>query len=368
MELISLLFLLIYASLILILIYGWNKPALKEPTGDIEVTVSIIVAFRNEQKHLPGLIHNLYQQDFPKEKFEIIFINDHSSDLSLQMIQKYDKQKRIQVLELSESFQGKKRAIAKGVAHAKGDLVLFTDADCSFSKNWIRSMVQAWQITKSKLILGPVCYKNPSGFAQHFFNLDFMSLTGSGAAMSNIGMPIMGNAANMLVERLAFPQNDKALLPSESSGDDVFLVHHLKKQAPQSVSFWKNPQCIVETDPPVNIKEFIHQRVRWASKSKKYRDIDSILVASVVFLFNFYLLIMALVLIFSRASLECLLILMAAKCFLDFTFFYPIARFYQHRKSLWFILPATLLYPFYIAYAAVAGWLGRFSWKDRRYP
>src|SRR6056297_2237402 len=208
MELISLLFLLIYASLILILIYGWNKPALKEPTGDIEVTVSIIVAFRNEQKHLPGLIHNMYQQDFSKEKFEIIFINDHSSDLSLQMIQKYDKQKRIQVLELSESFQGKKRAIAKGVAHAKGNLVLFTDADCSFSANWIRSMVQAWQITKSKLILGPVCYKNPSNFAQHLFNLEFMSLTGSGAAMSKIGRPIMGNAANMLIEKTAFPRNN----------------------------------------------------------------------------------------------------------------------------------------------------------------
>lgn len=368
MELISLFFLLIYSSLVLIMIYGWNKPAMKESPDNIKVTVSVIVAFRNEQKHFPGLIKNLYLQDYPQDQIEIIFINDHSSDLSLKMIQEHDKQHLVQVLELSKNQQGKKQAIAKGIAHAKGDLILLTDADCSFSASWIRSMVDAWKTTNSKLILGPVRYSSPKNIAQHLFNLDFMSLTGAGAALANAGQPIMGNAANLLVQRECFPKTGDALMPSESSGDDVFLIHHLKKQGASSISFLKDPGCIVDTESPMNIKEFIQQRIRWASKSKNYRDTQSILVAAVIFLFNSYLLIMPFFILFQGKSFLWLVLLLGTKSLLDFFFLYPIARFYGHQKSLLWLIPANLLYPFYIVFTAFRAWWGRFSWKDRQYP
>ena len=68
-----------------------------------------------------------------------------------------------------------------------------------------------------------------------------------------------------------------------ASGDDIFLLQYAKS-IKAKILFLKNKDAIVYTNPVHSLKSFVFQRVRWASKSKGYKDKFTLVVAWIVFL------------------------------------------------------------------------------------
>ncbi len=93
--------------------------------------VSIVVAARNEQRHIRQAVESLMAQDYPR--LEIIVVNDRSTDNTAAILNNlaraYDRLKVIQIAQLPHGWLGKNHALYVGAQQASGDYLLFTDAD-----------------------------------------------------------------------------------------------------------------------------------------------------------------------------------------------------------------------------------------------
>ena len=137
----SFLFLLLYGVMISAFIIGWNKikpfesHAIQNPVSHF---FSIIIAVRNEENNISALLSDLQNQDFPVDNYEVIIVDDNSTDKSPNIVKSFCKKypQLFHQLFLSGST-GKKRALQKGIEHARGDVVVTTDADCRMSSGWL---------------------------------------------------------------------------------------------------------------------------------------------------------------------------------------------------------------------------------------
>jgi cellulose synthase/poly-beta-1,6-N-acetylglucosamine synthase-like glycosyltransferase len=102
--------------------------------------ISIIIPAYNAEKIITYTIKSLLNQDYPKNKYEIIVVDDGSIDNTKQVIKNF---KNVKLLE--QTHKGPAAARNLGVKHAKGNIVLFTDSDCIPDKNWIKNMVEPFK-------------------------------------------------------------------------------------------------------------------------------------------------------------------------------------------------------------------------------
>jgi cellulose synthase/poly-beta-1,6-N-acetylglucosamine synthase-like glycosyltransferase len=120
--------------------------------------VSILIAFRNEAQNLEKLVSGLMAQDYPGEKLEIILVDDHSEDESLQILKDLAEENSdsLKVLTLPSGLSGKKSALSFGKIQATSDVLLFTDADVHLPENWVRSMLACMQNSQADMVCGEV--------------------------------------------------------------------------------------------------------------------------------------------------------------------------------------------------------------------
>ena len=100
--------------------------------------VSIVVPVLNGEKHVNQCINSLINIDYPKNKFEIIVIDNGSVDTTIKLLKDYP------IILLSETKKSSYAARNKGIRHAKGDIIAFTDIDCIVDKNWLFKLVNGF--------------------------------------------------------------------------------------------------------------------------------------------------------------------------------------------------------------------------------
>ena len=331
--------------------------------------VSVIIAFRNEETHLKKLVSQLITQDYPNQKFEIIFVNDHSSDGSKKAIQEVivrNKDCNLRILELVDGVFGKKNALKKGIECSKGSWIVFTDADCGVNSMWLYELMKHSAGAKCKMILGPV-KMHPDNTIQSIFCLDFASLQAVTEGACGIGKPFLSNGANLAFEKVSYEKLQEIDGETYSSGDDVFLLHSfLKVFGNDCVSYAKSKMAIVETAAPKTFEDFFRQRIRWASKAKGYQNLWAGYTALLVLITNMLIFIAGIVSIFSPLLASYLLICLSLRFISEMAIFVRSLPFYSQNKLLIyypFVLP---FYPIYIGVVAIGTLRGSYSWKNRR--
>lgn len=354
----------IYVLLILAFCYHWRDdtdlPTRLDFTSCSDVPlVSVIVAFRNEANNIGKLVDSLLLQTY--KNCEFIFVNDHSEDNSVEILKQYDDS-RIRIVSASDEVVGKKSALRLGYDVSKGEILYFTDADCVLKPYCIEIMVAEMGAKGISMLCGPVCFSNDKGFWAKIFQLEFLSLTGSGAAGFFMGKPFMCNGANFIVERNVYENAD--LNGKYSSGDDVFLLHYAQKN--HKVGFAQHEECIVETLGPTNLKDFFGQRIRWASKAGGYKNYFALFVSAVIFLMSLTLLVAFVYGCINLIYFIVFFCLFMMKLIVDAYFIWPVLRFYGRKKLCWSILPLTIFYPIYVVFVAVASLFCKPKWKGRK--
>jgi len=351
----------------------WTLNKFKPDISQDSVNVSVIVAVRNEEKHIEALLRGLLQQDYPAQMYEVVIINDHSDDATAEQIEKAlakwnaDQSVKVIVLNLEEG-KGKKAAVAKGIEVSTGELILLTDADCQFSKFWVKTMADFYDIKMPQLILGPVRMSNDESFSGRMQSLEFISLIASGAGACSKDFPIMSNGANMGVSRSAFFAcggfEGNMQYPS---GDDMFLMMKIKKEfGVGSVKFIRAREAIVDTPAVDSFGEFIQQRLRWVSKSRGYTDPLLIAISILVFLTN-ALLVSGLVLsLFFGEYANLTAWLFVIKMLVDMPLLYSFCKFVEQKKLIWLVPIMEPLVAIYTLVIGIAGNLGVYQWKGRK--
>lgn len=322
------------------------------------IKVSVLIAARNEEKNIEKLLESLKKQSFPKELFEVIIVNDHSTDNTDEIINDFiNKNKELDVKLLKSEKKGKKHAISQALHSAINELVIVTDADCVLNDLWIESIVGFYQEEKCKMILAPVLLSPAENLFEKMQVLEHLSLIGSTAGSASIGFPVMCNGANMAYERKAALEVEKFRKDFDiPSGDDMFLLEQFVKcYGHNNVKFLLSKSAVVKTKTCKTIKDFFRQRRRWVSKTKSYTSWKVIVTALIVLFFNLSIISLLVSAFFVPALWSIYILLTLLKFFIDFPLLKNITNFMNQGSLLKWVLPLEIIYPFYVVFTALSG-------------
>ncbi len=360
---------LLFAGYSILIFYYWhswkNIPSFIAGENLNSVFVSVIIAARNEEKNIGQLLEALANQSYPKQYFEVIVIDDHSTDNTAAVVRKFPGV-RLLALGDSETNSYKKKAIEKGVNAAAGELIVTTDADCIPANDWLHTIVSFKLETGAVFIVAPVSFNSTAGILSSFQAMDFMILQGITGASVYKKIHSMCNGANLAYEKRAFDEvNGFAGIDRIASGDDMLLMHKIANKYPGQVRYLKSVDAIVNTEPMPTWSTFLNQRIRWASKALFYNDRSIFPVLLMVYLLNLNFLVLLIAGLWN--SYYWLLFLMAwlLKTMIELPFFYELGSFFAQK---WTTMTFFLFQPLHIFYTIVSGLLGQFGkyeWKGR---
>ena len=363
MQIIVLFILFLYLLLILKYWVGWTK---NKATGVSHFLpkVSVIIAMRNEQEKVLHLLSELSKQVYPIDKLEFILVNDHSTDSTLELLEN-SAIDNLRIVNMPEGIFGKKSAIAFAMKEASGEIILASDADCSFSPLWVHTMVAYFANKNIKFVSGPVSYHKQKGVFLGLQTLEFISLIGSGAGAIGVKNSIFCNGANMAYRKDDFLELNNFENDNAESGDDVFLLHSVKEKYNDAIAFTKDENAIVLTDAVMSAKGFINQRKRWTAKTSGYKDFTSIYASFLVLFTNLSLVLLFVGYLYSDAYFHLFLLFYALKFVVDLLLLFPVLSFFKRKDLVKWILPFELFYAVYIVLIVVLSFTKSFEWKGR---
>ena len=357
---------LVYCVLILYYRAGWREltpfsPAIAEPA----TTISVVIAARNEQESIGRLLRTIQEQSYDKHLFEVIVVDDHSTDHTAAIASSFPFVKLVS-LQSDHINSYKKKAIETGIAAATCDLIVTTDADCIVPVSWLKTIAAFKEQTNAVFIAAPVVIEHERDVVQTFQSLDFLVLQGITAASVQKRIHNMCNGANLAYERKIFHEvGGFTGIDHIASGDDMLLMQKIRERFPGKISYLFSANAIVATQPVKTWKEFFSQRIRWASKATNYNEMKIFGALFLVYFFNVSLLALFIAGFWNYELWWGLLVILIAKALIELSFIYPVAKFYHQEK----LLNSFLLFqPIHILYTIIAGWLGTFgtyTWKGR---
>ena len=115
--------------------------------------ISIVVPFYNEEPYIERCITALLAQDYPKDRYEIILVDNNSTDRSVEIVKRYP-----QVHLASETVVGDFAARNRGIRESTGDVVAFTDSDTAPDPDWLTEIARMMAESEVQLIVGNLQY------------------------------------------------------------------------------------------------------------------------------------------------------------------------------------------------------------------
>lgn len=352
-----------YMGLMLSFVYGWvtSKTEEKMPKAVKQAKISVIIACRDEEEKIARCLDSIMTQSYSKENFEVIVVNDHSSDNTAEIVRGY---KNVTLLESAGS--GKKAAIAYGISNTKGDIITITDADCYMGENWLTLINNEFNNQEVKMVCGPVSYTHHSSFFAKWQTMDMIGMVGMAGGGINIGAPNTCNGANLSYRKETFYEVDGFKgNDGIASGDDDFLMHKMDEKYKNSVRFLQNSNAIVYTDPELSLNKFIQQRARWVSKSTKYSKKSVTLIVVMLYLFNFSILFNFIAGFWYPMLMQIAVVLFGIKLAIEGVLFAVILPFFNKQKIFWIIIQSEVLHILYVVYIGIRGNVGKYIWKNR---
>jgi cellulose synthase/poly-beta-1,6-N-acetylglucosamine synthase-like glycosyltransferase len=151
-----------------------------------------------------------------------------------------------------------------------------------------------------------------------------------------------------------------------ATGDDVFLLQKIHNAYPGKAVFLQDRQAVVYTRAQPNIRDFVQQRKRWASKWNLYTDRRVSILAVFIFISNFSMVIALALLLSGNYSMRMFLIQIAIKFSAEFVFLTTILAFFKKLDLVKFILPLQGIYFLYISFFGIITHKKGYSWKGRK--
>ncbi|MFQ5649899.1 MAG: glycosyltransferase [bacterium] len=357
-----------YSAALLVLRAGLQN--LARPTNHWQPTVSVVVAARNEADHIAACLHHLRRQDYPGHLLEIIVVDDRSEDRTAEIVRNLALANPaihlVQIHDLSPALAPKKRAIDAGIRRATGEIILSTDADCRPGPRWMSHMVQYFE-PKVGMVAGYNPYQTGPGAStfQKMLMLDYFSMACVAAASAGLGFPISCTGGNLAYRRALYLQTGGfTRFGSWISGDDDLFLEHIRETTPWKIRYAATPETFVPTAPPASVREFVHQRIRYASKGRRYawRVVAGLLV---VYVMNFLIATGMVFSCFAPQTWGVFLLALVAKSVSECALLLRGKNILHTKFSAATFVLTALSHPFYIALAGLAGQVMTFRWKGQ---
>lgn len=328
--------------------------------------VTIIIAARNEEKNIIRCLQSIALQDFPREKIEVIVVNDHSEDATADIAAAFLEKHFLfyRLIELEKEV-GKKAAIQKAVNASRFPIIITRDAD-TFTEDtyWLKEM--ALQMENADMLIGPVLLSNSPGFLSSFQQYENYATNLLGSSMAINDLPLVCSGANLAYRKETFlsidPYKDNLTI---ASGDDMFLMLAMQR-AGKKIHVSTSPHSVIQTQPSRHLSEMLSQRLRWASKAGNIKLLQVYCAGSILLLGNMAGMVALICLFIDSSYLPFCLFTLLSKLIIDFLLLLLSTRIFGKKLNMIWFVPAFIANLLYTSTISITSFFIRTAWKGRK--
>ncbi len=271
--LILILFALIFLSRFFLIFYGAikelnNNKNINNQTSKFDGFISIIIPARNEEENIEAAIRSAFNANYDKSKYEIVAVNDRSTDKTGEILDRLKKEMpNLVVLHLTEESKGKDLvgkagALQIGIEASKGDLILLTDADCEINPEFVNFYAKVFANNDVKLALSYSLIKGKTLFdniqAVEWFYLHTFAAAGIG-----LNYHLGGYGNNMAFLRDIYFEVGGYRKNNFSVTEDFVIIRAIKNTG-ANIKYLTYNESSVLTLPMPDLKSYTEQHRRWA--------------------------------------------------------------------------------------------------------
>ena len=359
----------VYAFVLLLFIFGLLKNFYSKNNvisdNNIE-SVSVVVCVKNEELVLDNLLYDLKKQKF-KGKLEFIIVDDNSSDNSKKIINKFvsiDNRFKYVSSDLgSKNLFFKKKALDAGIKASRNNHLIFTDAGCSLSDNWIQSIMSNYS-NDVNFVVGLSFVDSSSNLVSKFQKVDLLMLMISTLSSFNLNYPLASTGQNLSYKKNLFKSVEGfSKISNLLMGDDSIFMQLCLKYYKAKVVVSNIPDSYVNSKIIFKWKDFFSQRIRWAGdgiQMWKFNKSFFIIMLS-TFFSNLFFLISPFI---YYESIQFLIIIFCLKFILEFTIYcLGVFSFNSRFSFLDFIFWFAIQIPYVVLVAIISLFSKRLGWR-----
>ncbi|RMF48304.1 MAG: glycosyltransferase [Bacteroidetes bacterium] len=250
-------------------LWRWGRYVPQEgPTELPPLRVAVLVPVRNEEQHITACLESLLHQTRLPD--EIWVLDDHSQDGTAQKVAALlEREERLRYRRLPPDQQGKKAALALGLASTQADIILTTDGDTRHEPDTVEKMLRPFRWSEVQVVGGWVRLQPSRGWLATLQRLEVAGLLQLTAGSWQRAEPLTANGALLAYRRSAFyAVGGWGKATQHPSGDDDLLVHRIRRHYGPKALFFSH--AVVETFPVSTWRAWLDQRLRWLSKRRLY--------------------------------------------------------------------------------------------------
>ena len=327
--------------------------------------VSIIIAARNEEQNIGRCLDSMIRLTYPPHLLEIVVVDDRSTDGTRSIVDRYAETfPRISVVTTAPEqgqLRGKTNAVTHGIEKSTGEIILFTDADCSVPERWVEETVKYYVDQKVGIVAGftELDARNWFGAIQA---IDWFSLFSVAAAMIRLRYPVTAVGNNLSVRRAAYEAVGGYRTIPFSVTEDYALFHAITTGTDYRARLPLDPATVVHSRPCETWRELYRQKKRWFTGGRDMQFTD-FLIFSISYITNI-LIVLGILLTGSPVAWSAL----GVKTLADLLLVVPCISAFRRWPLLRYVPLFELYFFLYVLYfppRVFAG--GAVVWKERSF-
>jgi cellulose synthase/poly-beta-1,6-N-acetylglucosamine synthase-like glycosyltransferase len=342
---------------------------LQQASSQEKPQISIIVAARNEETNIGQCLQSLVQQNYPPGLFEIIIVDDRSTDGTAAIVRNYQLRhpyiKLVSVSKITSDLPPKKNALNEAIKESRFDILAFTDADCVAPSIWLSSIAKEF-LPNVGVVAGycPIEQRFPQTIFARWFDsflryIEIKKWVGAAAGVG-LGNAYLSSGGNLAYRKSVFQEvNGYEKIKHSVSGDDDLFIQLIQKETRWKIRYMISRESSVETAPPPSLAYFINQQRRHFSAAAYYP-----LRMKIVFglLHSYNALAVLSIFVFPPIGIAAL----AAKFIIDSVIFYKGSALFGNAGLRRSVVPLEIASIIYNSFIGPMGFIGTISWKGSK--
>jgi len=349
--------------------FGWFRKL--KPNKQMKPVVSVIIATHNEAQNLANCLEALTWQDYPADKFELVVVNDRSTDATAAVLSQWSSRfsrfRTATIYATPASIAPKKYALKKGIEVSCNEILCFTDADCQPPAHWLSDLTAEFTQDVGMVVgLAPLTTAVSAAPPLWQKLLVYESWLNNLFALAAIrqGFPLSCTGRNLAYRKTAFNQIQGFNEIAHSlSGDDDLLMHLIQKKTSWQIAAMADSEAAVTSKTVGSLRQLWTQRTRHFSTGKYY-PIEKKLFYLIWHGTTILLTLMPiLALAIPALSFWFAVQMLAIKWVADFIFHWLVFKRNGQLHLLKYFIPFELINPIYLLIVGTIGWFKPPQWQ-----
>ena len=234
-------------------------------TDDQCMPVTVLVSARNEEQDLPRCLDSIMALDYPKDKLQIVLVNDFSTDATGEIMERVARDHANVVVLHSEAMppnglEAKARGIAHGFTRATGEWVVITDADASVHPKWVRNMLG--RVTPETGMTGGSLVVRADSWFGVIERVSWAFVQMFNMGMAGWGVPFVCLGPNMAIRRSVYEEAGGLQNVHFKVAEDLALFQMVADRK-MKIDCYLDEETTATLSPVPSLQHLVSQQRRW---------------------------------------------------------------------------------------------------------